>query len=119
MRQEMARHGLIAQVVPFPVGAPACQEACPGVDTWRLLYAGRMELIKGGSVLIEAIPRVLESAQRPLHVIMAGGGRERPPRGAPAREDEKGKPDERVGITRRVAHTYSPEPVKKFGWDCC
>ncbi len=100
----MARHGLIAQVVPFPVGAPACQEARPGVDTWRLLYAGRMELIKGGSVLIEAIPRVLESAQRPLHVIMAGDGRDRPRWEARAREIEKAMPNVQFEFTGWLAH---------------
>src|SRR5258706_3212359 len=114
MRQQMARHGLIAQVVPFPVGAPACQEARPGVDTWRLLYAGRMELIKGGSVLIEAIPRVLESAQRPLHVIMAGDGRDRPRWGERARESEKAVPNGQIEFIRGLARDDVQMMLKKI-----
>jgi glycosyltransferase involved in cell wall biosynthesis len=44
---------------------------------WRLLYSGRMELLKGGQVLLEALPRVLSILRIPLQVIFAGDGPQR------------------------------------------
>ena len=43
----------------------------------RLLFSGRMELLKGGHVFLEALPLVAEALRRPLHVVFAGEGRER------------------------------------------
>ncbi|MGA2410056.1 MAG: glycosyltransferase family 4 protein [Candidatus Binataceae bacterium] len=43
----------------------------------RLLFAGRMEHLKGGSMLIDAMPRVVQALQRDIHLDMAGEGRER------------------------------------------
>jgi glycosyltransferase involved in cell wall biosynthesis len=43
----------------------------------RLLFAGRMEHLKGGSMLVEALPKVVQALQRPIHLDMAGEGRER------------------------------------------
>jgi glycosyltransferase involved in cell wall biosynthesis len=103
MRQEMAKHGLNAQLVPFPVDAQTRHDTRPGDGTWRLLYAGRMESIKGGSVLIEAIPSVLESVRRPIRVIMAGDGRDRPRWEAHAREIEKSMPNAQFEFTGWLA----------------
>jgi glycosyltransferase involved in cell wall biosynthesis len=44
---------------------------------WRLLFSGRMELLKGGHVFLEALPLVAESLDRPLRIVLAGDGRER------------------------------------------
>ena len=43
----------------------------------RLLFSGRMELLKGGHVLLDALPMVVAALRRPLHVVFAGEGRER------------------------------------------
>jgi glycosyltransferase involved in cell wall biosynthesis len=40
----------------------------------RLLFLGRMDLLKGGGVLLDALPRVLSSLRVPLHVTFAGDG---------------------------------------------
>ena len=40
----------------------------------RLLFLGRMDLLKGGGVLLDALPRVLSSLAVPLHVTFAGDG---------------------------------------------
>ena len=48
-------------------------------DEWRLLFAGRMTKLKGGAVLLDAIPAVAAALGRPVRVIFAGEG--------PARED--------------------------------
>jgi glycosyltransferase involved in cell wall biosynthesis len=43
-------------------------------STRRLLFLGRMDLLKGGGVLLDALPRVLSSLRVPLHVTFAGDG---------------------------------------------
>lgn len=53
---------------PLEADAPAC---------WRLLFLGRMEFLKGGSVLLDALPRACAALSRPLHVTFAGDGPER------------------------------------------
>jgi glycosyltransferase involved in cell wall biosynthesis len=47
------------------------------VPRWRLLFLGRMERLKGGDVLIDALPQVCESLDGPLYVTFAGDGRMR------------------------------------------
>ncbi len=49
----------------------------PSQTDWHLLFNGRMERLKGGQVLIEALPQVAASLERPLRVTFAGDGRER------------------------------------------
>jgi glycosyltransferase involved in cell wall biosynthesis len=99
MRREMANHDLDAQVIPYPVGPETCEQACSSDGPSRLLYAGRMESLKGGLVMVDAIPRVLEAVRRPLCVVMAGDGRDRPHWEARAREVEMRTPDVQFEFT--------------------
>lgn len=86
MREEYIRNGFAPEklaVIPF-----AClrTEAVETVDTssgWdqgpvRLLFAGRMEKIKGGAELLEAAALLLKSQPRPVQVTLAGNGESRP-----------------------------------------
>lgn len=77
MRREMLRHGLAALVVPYPIEAQTPELPGLGDGTWRLLFAGRMELLKGGHLLIDALPQVVGLSGRPVRLTMAGDGRER------------------------------------------
>jgi glycosyltransferase involved in cell wall biosynthesis len=77
MRKEMEHHGLHAHVLPFPIVADASNGATRWGGGWQLLFAGRMENLKGGDYLIEAAPDVARATHRPLRVILAGEGRER------------------------------------------
>jgi len=43
----------------------------------RLLFLGRMDFLKGGHLLLEALPRVVASVDRPLRITFAGDGVER------------------------------------------
>jgi glycosyltransferase involved in cell wall biosynthesis len=45
-----------------------------GVVTLRLTFVGRMDALKGGSLLIEALPAVAVALKRPLHVTFVGDG---------------------------------------------
>jgi glycosyltransferase involved in cell wall biosynthesis len=43
-------------------------------DEWRLLFAGQMTRLKGGAVLLDAIPAVAAALGRPVQLIFAGEG---------------------------------------------
>ena len=77
MRDEMHRHGLRADIVPYVVATCSPAPQTESTDHWRLLYAGRMESLKGGGYLIDALSDVARAAHKPVHVVMAGEGRER------------------------------------------
>jgi glycosyltransferase involved in cell wall biosynthesis len=77
MRGEMARHGLLADVVPFPIEARATVPTQFGGKRWRLLFAGRMDVLKGGLFLLDALPHVMTIAKRPVHLTLAGDGPDR------------------------------------------
>ena len=78
MRDEMKRHGLRATLVPFGVDTSRPDDRSRrGGDTWRLLFAARMERLKGGDYLLHALPEVARAAGRPVHAIFAGDGSER------------------------------------------
>lgn len=84
MRQEFVRHGVAKEraiVLPPPgfdamEGTPVPKVKTAG-DPWRLIYLGRMEMLKGGQLLLDALPLVLTEVQRPLHLALAGDGPER------------------------------------------
>lgn len=83
MAGEYARHGCegSVSVVPYPVPSPRVPAELPSSlsdDCCRLLFLGRMELLKGGDVLLAALPRVRERLGKELSVTLAGDGTERP-----------------------------------------
>lgn len=92
MRAEYMRHGFEnVHCVSLPVvgeanGASAAIDA--SVDgggrasieasrPWRLLFAGRMMPLKGGAVLLRAMPELTAALDRPVHLTFAGDGPER------------------------------------------
>ncbi len=87
MRREYVKHGIPSHRVhclPPPVPDQPDDSraeharfsaAMPDAsDGWRLLYAGRMETIKGGGVLLDALAGVRRELNRPLRVVFAGDG---------------------------------------------
>jgi glycosyltransferase involved in cell wall biosynthesis len=57
--------------------ADSSQAAAGIPDCWRLLFMGRMDFLKGGRVLIDALPRVRAALDRPVRVTFAGEGPDR------------------------------------------
>ena len=75
MQQEYVRHGLRATRV-FDVWSEGYSPRVPKARAmpsttdqrpWRLLYVGRMEVLKGGLHLLEALPTVARALGRPVH----------------------------------------------------
>lgn len=86
MQRECTRHGLKASCVFGPrtesvstatrlISVPATKAKPRGA--WRLLFAGRMEALKGGQKLIQSLPTVVEALGKNVHVTFAGDGPER------------------------------------------
>ena len=94
MREEYVRHGLRHTVYHLPYESEshspvsfhrrlpstvslATAETLNHEQPWRLLFVGRMDRLKGGRTLLDALPEVLEFLERPLRVTFAGDGPDR------------------------------------------
>jgi glycosyltransferase involved in cell wall biosynthesis len=104
MRDEMARHGLPASVVPFPVEPGIGAGAPPSDGAWRLLFAGRMENLKGGHYLIEALPEIVSASPSPVRAIFAGDGSQRARWERRARQIEGATANLKVEFTGWLGH---------------
>ena len=78
MRQEFINHGFAPDRVvkcgyhiEAATTVPRAPRAHPG---WRVLFLGRMDHLKGGHVLLEAVPSVARALDQPLRVTFAGDG---------------------------------------------
>jgi glycosyltransferase involved in cell wall biosynthesis len=113
MRREYLRYGLPAERVAAytdvadhdhapegdgpRVALPLVGEAPPpGGAEARLLFLGRMERLKGGDVLLDALPRVAAALGRPVRLSFAGAGPARAAWEARARRLQGRHPDVRV-----------------------
>jgi glycosyltransferase involved in cell wall biosynthesis len=78
MQREYARHGLAATWVKGAVepGGSASTEVRDRSqhNECRLLFVGRMDRVKGGDYLLDALPRVVSVLNRALNVTFAGDG---------------------------------------------
>jgi glycosyltransferase involved in cell wall biosynthesis len=93
MRNEYLRHGFdpakvftssyLPQIVPKSdvfIAHPAL--ALPSTtdeskSTARLLFIGRMEPLKGGAILLDALPIAAAALDRPIELVLGGDGRDR------------------------------------------
>jgi glycosyltransferase involved in cell wall biosynthesis len=84
VRAEYVRNGLSPQAVRC-VGCPIVdhgeipagisdQGGASAATPLRLLFAGRMEAVKGGRILLDALPSVASALARPLVLTFAGDG---------------------------------------------
>ncbi len=60
-----------------PSGHAAGVKSADSATCWNLLFLGRMDFLKGGELLIDALPQVCEASTRPVRVTFAGDGPER------------------------------------------
>ncbi|MGH9370283.1 MAG: glycosyltransferase family 4 protein [Vicinamibacterales bacterium] len=106
MCREFLRHGAARGRVfncSFPLeaanrpndGVAARASPSPGAP-WRLAFLGRMDRLKGGTHLLEALPRVRNSIDRPIHLSLGGDGPDRPAWERHARDVMRRAPDVHV-----------------------
>ena len=82
MQQEYIKHGLnTARVFNVKYGADETSAASgagiapvPHDGPWELLFAGRMDDLKGGRELIQALPDVVRRLNRDVRLTLAGDG---------------------------------------------
>jgi glycosyltransferase involved in cell wall biosynthesis len=80
MQRELAAHGVTADVIPYApyaVSIPDVDWAPNAEKSCDILFAGRMDALKGGMLLLEAVPVVRRRLGRPLCVVFAGDGPDR------------------------------------------
>jgi glycosyltransferase involved in cell wall biosynthesis len=104
LRAEYVRHGIAAEqvfLVPYCV-RPLRQNASedpPKVrmdGSWRLVFAGRLDSMKGGELLLKALPLVRSASGKPLQLVFAGDGPERENWGNVAAALTRSQPDIKV-----------------------
>jgi glycosyltransferase involved in cell wall biosynthesis len=78
MQNELYRHGVRSTVVPFPVASPAGLRSHHARAHVDLLFAGRMDALKGGLLLLDGLPAVQRALNRPVRLTLAGDGPDRP-----------------------------------------
>ena len=77
MQLELEAHGVTASVIPYAVVKPPVAWAASARKTQDLLFAGRMDHLKGGMLLLEAVPSIQRRLNRPLSLVFAGDGPDR------------------------------------------
>lgn len=77
MRRELSRHDVHAVVLPFAVRQGNGQSKPRHTAAWRLLFGGRMDLLKGGELLLDALPLVMADLDRLVELTFAGDGPQR------------------------------------------
>jgi glycosyltransferase involved in cell wall biosynthesis len=83
MKAEYLKHGFepeAIRVLPLPIEAPAAQRSGESeipVIPGSVLFVGRMEVLKGGAMLLDALPHVCRDLQRSIHVKFVGDGSQR------------------------------------------
>jgi glycosyltransferase involved in cell wall biosynthesis len=93
MQTELGRHGVRSTVVPFPVTSLGVPDGRREGAAVNLLFAGRMEAVKGGLFLLDALPDVQRALNRPIRLTLAGDGRERREWGERARRIQSEHPN--------------------------
>lgn len=83
MREEYLKYDRRPKVhkIPFPVlhsglSRNAAKPDCSRFERRRLLFVGRMVALKGGLVLLEALPQVAKAIRLPIRVTFVGAGPE-------------------------------------------
>jgi glycosyltransferase involved in cell wall biosynthesis len=77
MKNELERHGIAASIISFPVLVADSVEPAPAQVSHDILFAGRMDALKGGILLLDALPQMCAELNRPLRVRFSGDGPDR------------------------------------------
>jgi glycosyltransferase involved in cell wall biosynthesis len=115
MRREFLRHGAArGRVVNCsysvsgadrPAAVPPPHDVPAPSTPWHLMFIGRMDRLKGGEQLLDALPRVHSAMGEPLRLTFAGDGPARPKWERRAREIAQRNPHVHVEFTGWLQHS--------------
>jgi glycosyltransferase involved in cell wall biosynthesis len=129
MREEYLRHGLepgrVHNLSYYAFSEPQEGEPAPDQDAhaqarrlgeggYRLLFTGRMDRLKGGRILLEALPGIAARLGRRVRLTFAGDGPARPAWERAARRLQRENPNVEVGFAGWVAR----ERLDRFLDEC-
>jgi glycosyltransferase involved in cell wall biosynthesis len=77
MQRELAAHGVTADVIPYAVSTPDAGCDRKSDIASEIIYAGRMDPLKGGMLLLDALPSIQQRMKGSLRVVFAGDGPDR------------------------------------------
>lgn len=77
MQRELGQHGVEAEVIPYAISIAGADWAQTEEKSCDLLFAGRMDRLKGGILLLSALERVRRELKQTLRVVFAGDGPDR------------------------------------------
>ena len=77
MQKELAAHGVATDVIPYAVVIPEVEWVPNAARSCDILFAGRMDALKGGIFLLDALQSIRQRLNRPLSVVFAGDGPDR------------------------------------------
>lgn len=77
MKNELAMHGIPASVVAYPISVPETNGSSQVAASNDILFAGRMDAVKGGTLLLDALPQIRRELERPVRVQYSGDGPDR------------------------------------------
>jgi glycosyltransferase involved in cell wall biosynthesis len=81
LADEYRRHGFASHRLPYPVFADGKErlhaDRADRGQAWRLLFVGRMDRLKGGQVLLEALPAIRAGTDRDIQLDFVGDGPDR------------------------------------------
>ena len=111
MQNEYINHGLNAERVfnvrygpdPESMGHAPLDRGEHEDRAWRLLFVGRMDRLKGGRELLQALPRVATRLNRNIHLTFAGDGPQRAAWEALASRMRRGEPHLQIDFTGWIA----------------
>jgi glycosyltransferase involved in cell wall biosynthesis len=74
MKNELAAHGIAARVLAYPISMPEVSGPQSTGKSIDILFAGRMDSVKGGIFLLDALPQIRRELNQPLRVQFSGDG---------------------------------------------
>jgi glycosyltransferase involved in cell wall biosynthesis len=116
LAEEYHRHGFATHRLPYPVFGDSKQRTRairPALlQSWHLLFVGRMDRLKGGEVLLDALPAIRAGTDRNLELILVGDGPDRKMWQAKAERVQAATPGTRIEFTgwlekSQVAKAYA------------
>jgi len=81
LSDEYQRHGFATHRLPYPVFGDSKQRPRAVRDdveqSWKLLFVGRMDRLKGGEILLESLPAIRAQVARNIELVFVGDGPDR------------------------------------------